>query len=226
MAHNPQKRGRKPKELNKTALTEAVLEALPLTEVGLERAGQAPQATLQGCESQLVKSGLWKLLCWLIFCGISGRQIAHKLNVSEDSVQRYLSSAHFEHMYATQRDIMLGKVDDHVRERFQETLIWAVEEKIDLARNTTNRNLKNKILTELIEFGMQANKGQSGGISEQLKTLWERKRTKKTKDGTITEKVTVTTPGAPGATYDTAPSSGNPEFNGPSSEEDRGTGTS
>ena len=155
-------------------------------------------ATGPGVAIQWQKSGLRESLAWCIFCGLSARAAAKKLNLAVSTTQKYVKTPEFVQFYENHKGQLLNKVNEGAQERFQETLMWAVNEKIRLAKRTRNDHLKNKVLSELIELGLETFKGTRASFSEELTTIWERARKRRDAQGNeVTEKVTIKGPGAP-----------------------------
>lgn len=165
----------------------AVTEGLP----GMaERGNVAVEHNTLSSLSQIVRGGLQETVCWLHFCGLTGREIARRLNLGKDSVAKYLKTPEFRQHYEANRLQMIARVNEHTRERFQEVMIRAVEGKIALMESTHDDRLRDKIYDDFIKYGQEAMKGGSTGISSTLEKIYEQMRTTRAPDGTrITTKI-------------------------------------
>lgn len=169
---------------------------------------------------------------WLAFCGFRDFEISRKTGIPTRTIKEFLDSHEFERYYARQRDVMLAKIDDTMRERLQEVVLEAIETKIWLLRNANREALRNQIASELIVLGREILSVGRGNVSDLLRAVHEQ-AVKEGKNGsrTTTQRVTLEgdpavvaaairggRPGAAGGRPDSPPDD-------PASGDSRGQGT-
>jgi len=142
----------------------------------------------------ILRSGQLEELCRLIYRGQSNRQAAELLGMSSRTVDRFVKTPEFLIPYQEMKSRLRSEVYDAVRDRAKDVMMGALEAKIDLMEKTKKEGLKNLIATQLLEFGMEAFRGEGGGeISQELQKVWERVKKTKTPEGeTVTETLRIT----------------------------------
>lgn len=185
----------------KPAIAEAVLATIPLEFIATTRSTlPLPHGDPRGdgAQSLIVQSGLHQAVCWMAYAGLSGRQIAGRLGIGKDAVNRYLRSSHFVTLYDQMRSGMLAKTAEAATERLIEVTLEFIETKIDLARTTRDKGLQNKILTEVIQLGLEAARQGGAAGKSRLRAIWEKKQTTKDASGAeTTVRLRVTGPPNP-----------------------------
>lgn len=178
-------------------LAKAIDKVAPMSEA---RAGVPKYATGTHAGNLVVQSGLQDMVCWYKFAGLSARATAKKLNLPEQSVQKYVKSEHFAQVYAKKRDEMLSKVAETAKSRVLEVYLEALELKVRMLQATEPRfrrirlDLRNKIASELMAEAKEVLKGTSAGISDRIKAMYEQTVTEKTPTGEVKRSFRITGP--------------------------------
>jgi hypothetical protein len=178
--------GRKPNWQRKKQIESAVLTALP--EIPDDKL-VASEPEKEGAKKRMhliVRSGLTQQVVWLRFLGYSNRAIAYRLRVSDDSVDRYTRTDDFRALYEHEREGLLARVDEGLRERIQEVAMEALGIKIEMMQNvSTNKFLRNKICNEILELQGKYH-GGSGRPSDAVWALYQESKRVIEADGSIT----------------------------------------
>lgn len=157
------------------------------------RAGVPTRGSGTDAQNTVVKEGLQQTLLWLKFCGLSNREVAKRLSLSKDCVNRFVKSEYFTQLYENNRTEMCGRVSEASMERLQEITLEALEKKIHLMRTARSPDLQNKIASELMALGLEAARGSGTGATSAIIAVYERARKRKLPTGeTVVEKVTLT----------------------------------
>lgn len=182
--------GRPRKKDTKELVAAALVSALPALE-------PVDPNSLRGHESSIVRSGLAEVVCQYVFSGHSNVVIARKTGIGVDSLDRFLRTPYFQHLYASKKEMLLAAVDELSRERVQEILLQAIEKKYDIMMDErTSRGLADKIATDFIQMGERMLRTGKGRVSDALKAIFEQTMTQRGKNGEET-KATIRLEGTP-----------------------------
>lgn len=182
--------GAKKKTDMKEMVAQALVSAIPVLE-------PVDPNSLRGHESSIVRSGLTEIICTYVFSGLSNVAIGRKTGIGVDTIDRFLRTPYFQHVYASKRDGLLGAVDEMQRERIQEILMQAIEKKYSIMIDpSTSRGLADKIATDFITMGERVLRTGKGRMSDALDAIFEQTLKKRSQNGVETT-ATVRIKGSP-----------------------------